>query len=161
MTVLGLTPFGTTRRARGRRTTASASTISCCRRKPPTGSSSPASTSTCAAGKSLPTTCRYGPISSSVLEEAVENVPRQPVVNPNPNNVVVELQALVAGKDRTGRRVEIGFVLQADVEIFDLRRPILIELDLDAAARGPAPMPLLVRDGAGRSDEIGRDIGER
>src|SRR5258708_26281780 len=105
MTVPVLTLFGTTRRAPGRRTTASASTISCCRRKPPTGYSSPASTSTCAAGKSRPTTCRYGPISSSVLEEAVQNIPRQLVVDADANDVVVEVQALIAG------RVEIGFVL--------------------------------------------------
>src|SRR5262249_49760554 len=75
------------------------------------------------------------------------------------NDVVVEVQALIAGKCRARRRGEIGFVLQSDVEIFNLRRPILAELDLDAAARGPAPMPLLVRDGAGGDDEAGGAVG--
>src|SRR5262249_16130663 len=35
------------------------------------------------------------------------------------------------------------------------------ELDLDAAARSPAPMPLLVRDGAGRREYAIGDVGER
>src|SRR5262249_59087639 len=114
----------------------------------------------CAAGKSLPTTSRCGPISSSVLEEAVQSVPRQFVVHPDADDVIVQVQSLIAGKDRAGRRVEVGFVLQADVEIFDLRRPILIELDLEAAARGPAPMPLLLRNGPRRSDNIIRYVGD-
>ena len=83
-----------------------------------------------------------------MLEEAVEDIPRQLVVHPDANDVVVEVQALIAGKCRARRRGEIGFVLQSHVEIFNFRRPVLTELDLDAAARGPAPMPLLVRDGA-------------
>src|SRR6516225_1764024 len=156
-----LTRSGTTRPAPGRRTRASVSIICCCRRRPPIGSSPPESTSTCAAGRSRRITFRSGPISTSVLEEAVEDIPRQLVVHPDANDVVVEVQALIAGKCRAGRRGEIGFVLQSDVEIFNLRRPILAELDLDAAARGPAPVPLLVRDGADGTDEAVGDVGER
>src|SRR6266508_452600 len=98
----------------------------------------------CAAGKSRQTTFRCGRISSAALEEAVENVPRQLVVHPDAEAVVVEVQALIARKSRTGCRIEIRLVLQPDVEILTLRRPTLIELELDAAARGPAPMPLLI-----------------
>src|SRR5262249_40062222 len=71
------------------------------------------------------------------------------------------MEALIAGKRRARGRGEIGFVLQSDVKIFTLGRPIPAELDLDAAARGPAPMPLLIRDGAGRSDDAVCDVGER
>src|SRR5260221_9541807 len=156
-----LTRSGTTRPAPGRRTTASASIICCCRRRPPIGSSPPESTSTCAAGKSCRITFRFGRTSNSVLEEAVQDIPRQLVVHPDANDVVVEVQTLIARKCRVRRRGEIGFVLQSHVEIFNLRRPVLTELDLDAAARGPAPMPLLVRDGAGGSDDAVRDVGER
>src|SRR5260370_2093180 len=147
-----LTPSGTTRRAPGRRTTASASLIACCRRRRPIGSSPPESTSTCAAGKSRRITFRFGRTSNSVLEEAVQDIPRQLVVHPDANDVVVEVQTLIARKCRVRRRGEIGFVLQSHVEIFNLRRPVLTELDLYAAACGPAPMPLLVRDGAGGTD---------
>src|SRR5260221_11823480 len=156
-----LTRSGTTRPAPGRRTTASASIICCCRRRPPIGSSPPESTSTCAAGKSCRITFRFGRTSNSVLEEAVQDIPRQLVVHPDANDVVVEVQTLIARKCRVRRRGEIGFVLQSHVEIFNLRRPVLTELDLDAAARGPAPMPLLVRDGAGGSDDAVRGLGER
>src|SRR6516165_5048754 len=156
-----LTRSGTTRPAPGRRTTASASIICCCRRRPPIGSSPPESTSTCAAGKSRRITFRCGPTSNSVLEEAVQDIPRQLVVHPDANDVVVEVQTLVARKCRARHRGEIGFVLQSHVEIFNLRRPVLTELDLDAAARGPAPMPLLIRDGADGSDDAVRDVGER
>src|SRR5215813_4006375 len=156
-----LTRSGTTRPAPGRRTRASASIICCCRRRPPIGSSPPESTSTCAAGKSRRITFRSGRTSNSVLEEAVQDIPRQFVVHPDANDVVVEVQTLVARKGRARRRGEIGFVLQSHVEIFNLRRPVLTELDLDAAAGGPAPMPLLVGDGAGGSDDAVRDVGER
>src|SRR5258708_21107738 len=156
-----LTPSGTTRPAPGRRTTASASIICCCRRRPPIGSSPPESTSTCAAGKSRRITFRFGRTSNSVLEEAVQDIPRQLVVHPDANDVVVEVQTLIAGKCRVRLPGEIGFVLQSHVEIFNLRRPVLTELDLDAAAPGPAPMPLLVRDGAGGSGDASCDIGER
>src|SRR5262249_52512720 len=73
----------------------------------------------------------------------------------------VEAQTLIARKGRARRRVEIRFVLQSDVEVLDLRRPILIELDLEAAARGPAPMPLLIGNRARGSDNAVCDIGER
>src|SRR5437660_12785664 len=89
----------------------------------------------CAAGKSRQTTFRCGRISSSALEEAVEHVPRQLVVHSDADDVVVEAQALIARKNRTGYRIEIGLVLQSDVEILNLRRPILIELHLETAAR--------------------------
>src|SRR5262249_20519821 len=117
-----------------------ASTTCSFRRRRPIGSSPRASTSTCAAGKNHPTTCRCGPIWSSALEETVQHVPRQLVVDPDADDVIVEVQTLIARKERTRRWVEIGFVLQSDVEVLDLRRPILIELDLEAPARGPAPM---------------------
>src|SRR5260370_7495280 len=156
-----LTPSGTTRPAPGRRTTASASIICCCRRRPPIGSSPPESTSTCAAGKSRRITFRFGRTSNSVLEEAVQDIPRQLVVHPDAKDVVVEVRTLIDRKCRVRRRGEIGFVLQSHVEIFNPRRPVLTELDLDAAACGPAPMPLLVRDGAGGSDDAVRHVGER
>src|SRR5262249_31044180 len=151
----------TTRPAPGRRTKASASIICCCRRRPPIGSSPPESTSTCAAGKSRRITFRSGRTSNSVLEEVVQDIPGQLVVHPDANDVVVSVQPLIARKYRARRRGEIGFVLQSDVEIFNLRRPVLTELDLHAAARGPAPMPLLVRDGAGGNDEAGGGGGGR
>src|SRR5262249_11394898 len=153
--------FGITRRVRGRRTTGFASTICCFRRRPPIGSSPRAWTSTCAAGKNRPTTCRCGPISSSALEEAIQHVPRQLVVDPDPDDVIVEVQPLIAPKGRARRRGGIRFVLQSDVEVLDLRRPTRIELDLGAAARGPAPMPLLIGNGARGSDNAVCDIGER
>src|SRR5258708_12900216 len=156
-----LTPSGTTRPAPGRRTTASASIICCCRRRPPIGSSPPESTSTCAAGERRRMWLRFGRASDSVVEEAVQDIPRQVVVHPDANDVVVEVQTLIARKCRVRRRGEIGFVLQSHVEIFNLRRPVLTELDLEAAACGPAPMPLLVRDGAGGSADAVRDVGER
>src|SRR5260370_42279112 len=156
-----LTPSGTTRPAPGRRTTASASIICCCRRRPPIGSSPLESTSTCGAGESRRITFRFGRTWNSVLEEAGQDIPRQLVVHPDANDVVVEVQTLIARKCQVRRRGEIGFVLQSHVEIFNLRRPVLTELDLDAAARGPAPMPLLVRDGAGGSPRAVLDVGER
>src|SRR5215831_16588632 len=100
-------------------------------------------------------------MSNSTLEEAVQDIPRQLVVHPDANDVVIEVEALIAGKRRARRRGEIGFVLQSDVEIFNLRRPIPAELDLETAVRGPTPMPLLIRDGADRSDDAVRDVGER
>src|SRR5262245_51442274 len=115
----------------------------------------------CAAGKSRQTTFQCGRISSSALEESVQHVPRQLVVHADADDVVVEMQALIARKSRTGRRIEIGFVLQSNVEILHLRRPIPIELNLETAARGPAPMPLLVENCADGSDNLIRDIGKR
>ena len=57
-------------------------------------------------------------------------------------DVIVEAHILIAGKRHAWRRVEVGFVLQANVQVFDLRRPILGDLDLDAAAGAPSPMPV-------------------
>src|SRR5712691_10668528 len=170
------TPFGIIRPAPGRRTTGFASTICCYRRRRPTGSSAPASTSMCAAGRSPPTTCRSGSISrcndrsaakgqtdrsSSALEKAVQNVPGQLVIDAHADDVIVEAHLLVAREAGDRRRIEVRLVLQADVEIFHLRRPVGADLDLDAGARGPAPMPILFRDGSagGRGDRV-LDIGQ-
>src|SRR6266852_5795402 len=164
------TRSGTTRPAPGRKTTVFASTTCCCRRRRPTGWSPPASTSMCAVGKSRPITFRSGRISRlmlaalkcSALEERVQDAPGQLVVHADANDVVVEAHALIARKRQARRRVEIGFVLQSDVQIFNLRRPVAVELDLDAAARGPAPMPVLFRNlTAGRRHDAVLDIGER
>src|SRR5262249_56916970 len=45
------------------------------------------------------------------------------------------------------------------VEIFDLRRPILSDLDLDAAAGRPAPMPVRFRYRSRRTGDAVLDIG--
>src|SRR4030081_93776 len=97
-----------------------------------------------AAGKTRRSTSRSGWISRSALEETVENIPGQLVVHADPDNVIAEIQALIARKRHARCRIEIGFVLQPDVEILDLCRPVLRELDLDTSTGGPAPMPLLV-----------------
>src|SRR5262245_40041197 len=152
---------GITRRAPGRRTTASASTICCCRRRRRTASSPPASTSTCAPGRSRRITFRSGSTSNSALEEAVEHVPRQLIVHAHAHDVVVEVDALIARQRQARRRIEIGFVLQSDVEIFELGRPVPAELDLEAGACGPAPMPLLVGDLARRSGDAALDVRQR
>src|SRR3954447_26960560 len=152
---------GITRRALGRRTTASASTTCCFRPRRRTNCLPRVSTSMSAAGKSRPTTSPYGSISPLRLEEIIQNVPGQLVVHAEADDVIAEVQALTARKRQTGRRVEIRFVLQPDVEIFHFRRPVLVELDLDTSAGGPAPMPLLVGDLADgrRADRI-LDIGK-
>src|SRR5436189_70839 len=50
---------------------------------------------------------------------------------------------------------------QADVEIFDLGRPILRDLDLDAAARAPTPVPVCFRHDAKRARDAILNIGGR
>src|SRR5215475_1573278 len=116
----------------------------------------------CARGKSRRITCRCGRSSrsrsaseesaearrcrsrrsksGSALEERVEHAPGQLVVHADADDVIVEVNALIARKRHAGRRIEIGFVLQSDIEIFDLGRPVRRELDLDATARGPTPV---------------------
>src|SRR5262249_11611586 len=104
---------------------------------------------------------RSGSTSSSTLEKTVEHVPGQLVVHTHAHDVVVEIDALIAWQRQARRRIEIGFVLQSDVEIFELGRPVAAELELDAGARGPAPMPLLVGDLARRSSDAALDIRQR
>src|SRR3954447_9714928 len=153
---------GITRRALGRRTTASASTTCCFRPRRRTNCLPRVSTSMSAAGKSRPTTSPYGSISPLRLEEIIQNVPGQFVVHAEADDVIAEIQALTARKRQTRCRVEIRFVLQPDVEIFHLCRPVLGELDLDTCAGGPAPMPLLVGDLAdGRRADRVLNIGKR
>src|SRR3954462_11511924 len=137
---------GITRRAPGRRTTASASTTFYFRPRRRTNCLPRASTSMAAAGKSRPITSPFGSILPLRLEEIIQNVPGQFVVHAEADDVIAEIQALTARKRQIRRRVEIRFVLQPDVEIFHLRRPVLVELDLDPSAGGPAQMPLLVGD---------------
>ena len=62
--------------------------------------------------------------SAARLVENVENTPRQLVIDAYADDVIVKAHALIAGKDGAGGRIEVGFVLQPDVEIFDLRRPV-------------------------------------
>src|SRR5713226_7098710 len=158
MTVRVPTRSGITKPVPGRKTTGFASTTCSCLRRRPTGWLRPASTSMCAAGKSPPTTSRFGRSSrSTLLEEAVEHAPGQLVVHAEADDVIVGTGVLV---DRhAGRRGEVGFVLKPDVEIFDLRRPVRGELDLDAAAGGPAQVPMLLRQRKAR--DAARDVAER
>src|SRR5262249_30956241 len=112
----------------------------------------------CAPGKSPPTTSRSGPSSrSALLEEAVERAPGQLVVHAETDDVVVGTGALTVR--HAGRRGEVRFVLQSDIEIFDFCRPVGGELDLDAAAGGPAQMPMLLRQGTARV--AGGGVAER
>jgi hypothetical protein len=78
------------------------------------------------------------------LKKLSQYIPGQFVVHADPDDVIGEVQALIAWKRDARCRVEIRFVLQPDIEILDLCRPVLREFDLDASARCPAPMPLLV-----------------
>src|SRR5208337_3549024 len=171
-TVQAPTHSGIIKPAPGRRTKEFASTICCSPRRPRTGSPRAASTSTFAAGTSRPTTFQSGSIwrwrghigrsgplpgfraqgrargirsaSAPGLEETVQNAPGQLVIDAHADDVIVHAHMLIARKDRTGSRIEVGLVLQPDIEIFHLGRPVRRELHLDAAAHGPTPMPVLV-----------------
>src|SRR5262249_37568602 len=74
-------------------------------------------------------------------EEAVQDIPRQLVVHPDANDVVVEVQTLVARKCRARRRGEIGFVLQSHVEIFNLPGQALMNLISTAPPAVQPPCP--------------------
>ena len=78
-----------------------------------------------------------------------------------PDNVIVEPDALRAWKAGDRDRIEIGFVLQSDEQILNLGGPVLGEPHLDTAAYRPAPMPMLVRNLAGRPGKIVLDLRER
>ena len=64
------------------------------------------------------------PRSAASPVENVKNTPRQLVVDAHADDVIVKAHTLIAGKDGAGGGIEVGFVLQPDVEIFDLRRPV-------------------------------------
>src|SRR5580704_16805210 len=148
-TVQAPTRSGIIKPAPGRRTTEFASTICCFPRRPRTGSPRAASTSTFAAGTSRPTTFQSGSIwrwrghigrsrpipgfrtqgraqsglrsaSAPGLEETVQNAPGQLVIDSHADDVIVHAHVLIARKDRTGSRIEVGLVLQPDIEIFHL-----------------------------------------
>src|SRR3974390_3204774 len=118
------TRSGVLRPALGRRTRAAASIMSCFRPRPLIGSRRSGWISMCGVGKSLPITCRSGSISArSALEVAVQNAPGQLVVHTHAQDVVVGIYVLV-GLERDRSRIEIRLVLQSDVEVLHLSRPI-------------------------------------
>ena len=88
------------------------------------------------------------PGSAARLVEDVENTPRQLVIDAHADDVIVKAHALIACKDSAGGRIEVGFILQPDIEIFDLRRPVPRELHLDAAAHRPTPVSTRLREGS-------------
>ena len=53
------------------------------------------------------------------LQEAVEDAPGELIVHAEPNDMIVQADALIARKRRAGSRVEIRFILQPDIEVFD------------------------------------------
>src|SRR5260370_998957 len=81
---------------------------------------------------------------SALDEEAVQDAPGQLVIHTDANDVVVQAHALIARKSGARSRIEIRFILQPDIEVFDLCRPVAREPHLDAAAHRPAPMPVLL-----------------
>src|SRR6516162_10013243 len=95
------------------------------------------------------------------LEEDVQDAPGQLVIDAEANQVLVQAHALIAWKCRARRRIEIGLILQSDVEIFDLCRPVPGKFELQAAADGPAPVPMLLHDRAWRSERLVFNLGER
>src|SRR6476620_3407726 len=114
-----------------------------------------------AVGKNHRTTYLSGWTSRSALEKTIQYIPGQLVVHADPDDVIGEVEALIAWKRDARCRVEIRFVLQPDVEILDLCRPVLREFDLDASARRPAPMPLIVGYLTGSGGNAVVDVGDR